>query len=284
MNVSSLREAIAKSLTETFILPTSIERVVKDSQSLKMRIMEGQSKDSVFGFDLELDWRKLSGYLYVDVVHNSKGLAEQWRNNLKDTIDIFLVFLERLNDLGCSVWVKIDDKKVNPREMDIFSHSWGLFSVGFSSKYLEVVDGLDYHFDKIEPILTSFWAMILSFTSSINDLSEDSAGEGSEKEYLSKKYERNPLNRQACIDAHGYKCSVCGMDFEKNYGSLGYGFIEVHHIQPISTYGGSKIINPKKDLIPVCSNCHSMLHRQNPPIAPEELRKLLEKRKETNNG
>ncbi|HHX12148.1 MAG TPA: hypothetical protein GX731_04945, partial [Clostridiales bacterium] len=211
MNVSSLREAITKSLTETFTLPTNIERVVKDSHSLKMRIVEGQNKNSVFGFDLELGWRKLSGYLYVDVVHNSKGLAEQWRNNLKDSIDIFLVFSKRLNDLGCTVWAKIDDKNVNPNEIDIFSKSWGLFSVGFSSKYVEVVDGLDYHFDNIEPILTSFWAMILSFTSSINDMSEDSAGEGSEKEYLSKKYERNPLNRQACIDVHGCKCSVCGM-------------------------------------------------------------------------
>lgn len=280
MNVSSLREAITKSLTETFTLPTKIQRVVKDSHSLKMRIVEGQNKDSVFGFDLALEWRKLSGYLYVDVVHNSKGLAEQWRNNLKDTLDTFLVFSEKLNELGCIVWVKIDDKEVNPRDINILSHSWGLFSVGFSSKYLEVVDGLDYHFENIQPILTSFWAMILSFTSSINDLAEDSAVEGSEKEYLSKKYERNPLNRQACIDAHGSKCSVCGMDFEKKYGNLGYGFIEVHHIQLISSYGGAKKIDPKKDLIPVCSNCHSMLHRQNPPVSPEILREILEKRKE----
>lgn len=280
MNVSSLREAITKSLTETFTLPTKVQRVVKDSHSLKMRIVEDQNKAAVFGFDLAFDWRRLSGCLYVDVVHNSKGLAEQWRNNLKDTIDSFLVFSEKLNDLGCNVWVKVDDKEVDPSETEVLSHPWGLFSVGFSSKYVEVVDGLDYHFDVIEPILISYWALILTFTSSINDLEEDSAVEGNETEYLSKKYERNPLNRQACIAAHGAKCSVCGMDFEKTYGLLGNGFIEVHHIQPIATYGGAKKINPKIDLIPVCSNCHSMLHRQNPPVSPEILREILEKRKE----
>ena len=280
MNVSSLRDAIIKSLTETFTLPTRVQKLVKDSHSLKMRIVEDQNKDPVFGFDLELDWRKISACLYVDVVHNSKGLAEYWRNNLKDNIGSFLVFSEKLAELGCIVWAKIDGKEVKLTEIDVLSQSWGLFSIGFSSKYTEVVDGLNYHFDVIEPIIILFWAMILTFTSSINDLVEDSAVEGNETEYLSKKYERNPLNRQACIAAHGAKCSVCDMDFEKTYGILGNGFIEVHHIQPIATYGGSKKINPKTDLIPVCSNCHSMLHRKDPPVSPEALRTILENRKE----
>jgi 5-methylcytosine-specific restriction protein A len=36
-------------------------------------------------------------------------------------------------------------------------------------------------------------------------------------------------------------------------------------------------INPEKDLIPVCPNCHAMLHRKSPPFLPDEIKKNLEK-------
>lgn len=275
MDISTLVESITKSLTDAFTVQTRIRRVVKDSHSLKMRIEENQNNTAVFGFDLALEWRRLSGCLYVDVVHNSKGLAEQWRKNLENNIESFLIFSEKLTDLGCRVWVKINGKEVKLSEIEVTHFPWGLFSVGFSSDYVEVVDGLDYHFNVIDPILKSYWAMILTFSSSINELAEDSAAEGGEIESLSKRYERNPINRQACIAAHGAICSICGMDFGRKYGMLGDGFIEVHHIQPVSTYGGAKKINPRTDLIPVCANCHAMLHRKSPPVSPQDLRDVL---------
>lgn len=61
--------------------------------------------------------------------------------------------------------------------------------------------------------------------------------EGALKRVYVNKYERDKDARMKCIEAHGYKCSVCGMDFEKMYGELGKGFIHVHHIVPISTIG-----------------------------------------------
>ena len=51
------------------------------------------------------------------------------------------------------------------------------------------------------------------------------------------------------------------MDFENMYGELGKGFIHVHHIVPISMIGKEYKIDPIKDLVPVCPNCHAMLHR-----------------------
>ena len=70
-------------------------------------------------------------------------------------------------------------------------------------------------------------------------------------------------------------CSICGFDFEKNYGELGKGFIHVHHIVPVSKIGPNYIIDPVKDLIPVCPNCHAMLHRTDPPMDPDVLLKIL---------
>ena len=74
-------------------------------------------------------------------------------------------------------------------------------------------------------------------------------------------YERNREAREICIAAHGCRCSVCGMDFEQMYGDIGRGFIHVHHIVPISTIGAEYKLDPVKDLVPVCPNCHAMLHR-----------------------
>ena len=68
---------------------------------------------------------------------------------------------------------------------------------------------------------------------------------------------------------------VCGKDFEEQYGSIGKGFIHVHHLTPISSIGKEYKLNIDKDLVPVCPNCHYMLHRKDPPYTPEELKEIL---------
>jgi len=91
----------------------------------------------------------------------------------------------------------------------------------------------------------------------------------------STRYERSPINRAACIELHGTRCKVCLIDFSERYGSIGHGFIEVHHIEPVSQIPSGTPIDPAKDLVPLCPNCHSMAHRREPPLGVQELRDLL---------
>lgn len=84
--------------------------------------------------------------------------------------------------------------------------------------------------------------------------------EGKKHEETATRYERDRGNRKACIAHYGYVCQVCGMNFEQTYGELGREFIEVHHLHPVAH--GERQVNPIEDLIPLCSNCHSMIHRQ----------------------
>lgn len=115
----------------------------------------------------------------------------------------------------------------------------------------------------------------------INDLTEESSThgiwEGALLSVLVNKYERNILARRACLTKHGYSCSVCGMNFEEKYGEIGRNFIHVHHIVPISTIGQEYQIDPEKDLVPVCPNCHAMLHKgQNGNVLTvQELKELI---------
>ena len=101
--------------------------------------------------------------------------------------------------------------------------------------------------------------------------------EGAKITIVVNQYERNPEAREKCIARHGCKCMVCGMDFEKQYGEIGKGFIHVHHIIPISSIGKEYEIDPEKELVPVCPNCHAMLHKgkDGRVLTVEELRVII---------
>ena len=104
---------------------------------------------------------------------------------------------------------------------------------------------------------------------------ESPQAEGAVKKTLTTKYERSPINRALCLAAKGYSCSVCGMNFQQTYGELGREFIHVHHAVPVSKMGGNYMVDPLKELFPVCPNCHAMLHRTDPPMSIEELKAIL---------
>lgn len=99
--------------------------------------------------------------------------------------------------------------------------------------------------------------------------------EGASKRIVVNAYERDRRARDACVAHHGHTCVVCGFDFERVYGNLGARFIHVHHVRPVSTLGPGYTVDPKTDLVPVCPNCHAMLHRQSPPLTPAQLRAQL---------
>lgn len=100
------------------------------------------------------------------------------------------------------------------------------------------------------------------------------------KKYVSSfsQMRRSKEARDKCIELKGCYCNICGFDFQKIYGDLGKDYIEVHHIISIDNlinaidYEGT---DPKKDLIPLCSNCHSMIHREKPPYSPDEIKEII---------
>ena len=61
-------------------------------------------------------------------------------------------------------------------------------------------------------------------------------------------------------------CSACNFNFENFYGDVGRGYIEIHHINPIFARENNfeQSINEALDgVIPVCANCHRIIHRKN---------------------
>jgi len=116
-------------------------------------------------------------------------------------------------------------------------------------------------------------------TAILPDLSgdfESNSMEGKRKYRYTAYYERKPKNRKDAIKFHGYTCMACRFNFEKCYGKIGKNFIHVHHIKPVSQIGKSMSINPKKDMIVLCPNCHSMVHRnKKKTLTLSDLKKIL---------
>lgn len=94
------------------------------------------------------------------------------------------------------------------------------------------------------------------------------------------RYERDAEARRICVKVHGARCSVCGLDFGDAYGGFAQGFIHVHHKTPVAqaAQDGQYRLNPRTDLVPVCPNCHAMLHHHtDKPCTVEKLKLLMER-------
>ncbi|MBA8759961.1 HNH endonuclease [Staphylococcus schleiferi subsp. coagulans] len=118
----------------------------------------------------------------------------------------------------------------------------------------------------------------LNPTSTAEDLLENiEYKEGKIIKQYGTKFERSSKLRQKAIEIHGVECKVCGFNFEKMYGSIGKDFIEIHHIKPMYSIREEIVVSPNIDLLPLCSNCHKMIHRKkNQPLTIEELKQQID--------
>ncbi|VWD46563.1 hypothetical protein BLA18112_07170 [Burkholderia lata] len=134
-------------------------------------------------------------------------------------------------------------------------------------------------------VASSCLALVLALTGigeegdAVPDNAVKGLPEGAKLRVEVNRYERSPVNRAACIEHYGLRCQCCGFDFADFYGELGDGYIEVHHRTPVSKLGADYVVDPVKDLVPLCGNCHSMVHRTDPPTVVEDLRAQVDARK-----
>jgi 5-methylcytosine-specific restriction protein A len=97
---------------------------------------------------------------------------------------------------------------------------------------------------------------------------------------LHSRIERNPAAAKAAKQYHGTRCQVCDISFAERYGDLGEGFIEAHHLRPISLLEEGKPVNydVAADFAVLCANCHRMIHRTADPSDLGALRTLFKLR------
>ena len=81
--------------------------------------------------------------------------------------------------------------------------------------------------------------------------------------------------KAAVVNAGGrLACEACAFDYETTYGERGRGYIEVHHVRPLSSLRpGAK--TQLSDLALVCANCHRMIHANSNWLTMGQLRSIL---------
>lgn len=187
-------------------------------------------------------------------------------------------------DLARALVFSIDDyaELSFPEAMD--AETWVINSPIFSLQAERKVWG-NRHSDEeivetceriVVPIMAALAELIgYEKTPSLDALNMDGEMEGTEKVSIVKRRERNPRNRLLCLHLHGHACMICGTDPRDTYGVYG-GVIEVHHLQPLSRLGEPRVYNPRTDLIPLCPNCHRVVHSRRPvPWCPAEVREMM---------
>lgn len=71
------------------------------------------------------------------------------------------------------------------------------------------------------------------------------------------------------------RCNACNFSFEDKYGPRGSGYIEIHHLKPVSEMKPGQETS-FDDLVLLCSNCHRMIHRKMPYLSMNELTTILQ--------
>lgn len=119
------------------------------------------------------------------------------------------------------------------------------------------------------------------FSIAANSTSGKKYIDGEVKHRLVKVYERSPYAREACLKEFGAVCAVCNLDFSVKYG--GNDYIHVHHLNELHIINEAHEIDPVKDLVPICPNCHAMVHaRKNPCFSIQEIKDKIQEQKKLN--
>jgi hypothetical protein len=107
------------------------------------------------------------------------------------------------------------------------------------------------------------------------DVENELFNEGARKQVVSVAIERNRQARAACLTIHGSACKACGITLAERYAGIEKDIIHVHHLILVSDHPGEYRIDPRNDLVPVCPNCHSVIHSKHPPYTIAEVEDML---------
>ncbi|MCY3852918.1 MAG: HNH endonuclease [Gammaproteobacteria bacterium] len=243
------------------------------------------SEDHAFGIRITLGWRRLhvsfepgqfAGRLLSDMAKADKAGRAVFRSILQECVQ-----------LGADINFEVNDVAHALDDDGVWEQNWNRVSLHLNKGQLDL--GIEEGGPDIE--IVSQWTerfasaimSILPIEREMWTSQEDLSGhpEGAVSTLQVNRYERDQRNRDAAILIHGAVCKVCGLDFESRYGKVAAGFIEVHHITPVSQLGSDYHVDPEKDLVPLCPNCHAVAHRRDPPFSIDEIKQMLRSDKQS---
>ncbi len=281
-----------------------VEKYIDSPTELQLtadRIKERAATYVIITENDESAWKDQTGFAYHFPKRYEKYLRQKtkllyYKGKLKNRV----FRTERLTDephyFGTAIAGKIyNDRESSKGDMFLEILDFHPFSSAVLAKqngqYLETIpesQKTNYWRNAVRPVDAATHDKIVSQALVIHDHNPSiDDRQGTEEAFVSKEegkpthryvttYERNPKLRAEAMRIHGTTCAACGFNFSDAYGSYGAGYIHIHHIKPLSEVGTRHSPDPNTDLVPLCANCHCMVHR-NPKrtLSIEELKSKL---------
>ncbi len=196
---------------------------------------------------------ELTAFIRQHVMHDFSSIYEETHRLFYD-------------DIRQAIPVSVSMREANKQSGDRISQALRFYSAFLQSKYFPQPKPTKAKKEKVDTPT--------KVQETPKPIVEREETEGERQHVEFERLHRNPALRQRCLDKWGYRCQVCGIDMAVQYGEeLGGRFIEVHHLKPISTYDESRPDDYVENLVPLCPNCHAMIHHgQNGPLSLSELR------------
>ncbi|MFN3351473.1 HNH endonuclease [Pseudorhodoplanes sp.] len=243
---------------------------------------EGVHRHDGFCIRVELGWRSVKarfvpGPFAGELIDEMGRAAPQNRG-------VFADLVQRCVEDGGAISMSVNGNPVDPADPGTWPISWQKIDLLLEKSPVAVntEDG-DENDRQLNIWSRKFTGMVLALLPLETleepvDSNPDGLPEGACIRVEVNRYERSRVNRANCLEIHGTSCKACGFNFGQTYGPLAEGFIHVHHTVPVSELGGSYIVDPVRDLVPLCPNCHAIAHLRKPPLQLSELKHLLRTR------
>ena len=239
----------------------------------------GLPADHTFGMRTTLAWRriridfepgKFAGSLLADMGNVDAEGRSAFRAVLSDS-----------HRLGARIDLEVNGVPFRFDSDDVWAPAWSRLVLSMNKGQLEL--GIDE--GEPDALIVCRWTgrfaaaivAILPTEDASRSVEPEVIGypEGALTTVQTNRYERDRRNRAAAIAIHGTACKGCGLEMGTRYGPVAAGFVEIHHITPVSQLGAGYVIDPMRDLVPLCPNCHAVAHRRDPPLTVNEISLLL---------
>lgn len=264
---------IKKRLEQVFSMPFEVES----------SIFDGEIQYSCYPSNNENEFFTVKSYIHdqirlvveIDPQNNAWGVLNDMSYADSSKQKIFYQYIDVLSSLRARIVFSVNNEILSTEKP--WPELWRFFKCRIDMLPIPEFGCEQDMIDFLAEWMMRGTTLILSLLTveeTASQLDTNVQQEGGAIEVRSKRYERSRFNREICLAHKGYSCYVCGFNFSEKYGQLGKNFIEVHHTTPVSEMGSDYKIDIDRDLVPVCSNCHSMIHRKNPPYTVDELRKI----------
>jgi 5-methylcytosine-specific restriction protein A len=195
---------------------------------------------------------------------------------------VFAALVRRCLDLSIKVVMTINQHEVDASSPEKWPDIWSGFELGLVRSRVAVAElSEEEHLEQVLRVSEYSLLLVLSLAAKSDTQTADEEDlpkglpEGAVQTIKVNRYERSRLNRTACIALLGDSCKACGIRMVDRYGAVADGLIHVHHTKPVSQLGSGYVIDPAKDLVPLCPNCHAVAHCDDPPLSVLAIRELL---------